>query len=118
MNYIYYTKEFKNNIPVDIKADIIYKKIEDLQYIDKLENYKPIDKYARGLLVLKFSGANLCRVIIQPQQIEIEDDKFTVLFIRDIITKKSFDYFWGSVVYPLLNSGQWINKYPLPKVEI
>ncbi|MBK9283051.1 MAG: ATP-binding protein [Sphingobacteriaceae bacterium] len=117
MNFIHYTKAFEKAVD-ESKKQHIYKKIAELRFIDKPELLNSIDSYTKGILVLKFHGALTCRIIIQSEWIEINDDRVHVLFVRDFISKKGFDYFWGSVTHPILRSGDWLSQNPLPNEEM
>lgn len=118
MNYIHYTKEFIQKIEHDSKRELVYNKLDELKSIDRPESLNSINSYPRGILVLKFIKVNTCRIIIEPRWQDINGNKVHVLFIRDYISKKSFDYFWGNVVYPQLRSGEWILQNPLAEEEI
>lgn len=117
MNFIHYTSTFLKNIE-ESRLEQIKKKLEDLRFIDKPETLNSYDTYAKGILVLKFHGAVMCRVIIQSEWIEIKDQKVHVYFVREYISKKGFDYFWGSITHPQLSSGAWQQDHPLPDAEI
>lgn len=115
--YIHYTHEFLDKIGQDSKKDLIIGKIEDLRSYEKPENLNSVDPYSKGLLVLKFIKAYTCRIIIQPVWMTINGESIHVLFIRDFVSKKRFDYLWGNVIHPLLRNGEWLEKYPLPQHE-
>src|SRR6185437_7016331 len=117
MNFIHYTKEFEKNIDESKKLQI-YKKIEDLKFVDKPESLNSIDSFTKGMLVLKFNCSHTCRIIIQPEWLDINGNQVHVYFIRDYISNKGFDYFWGSVIHPQLRTGEWISINPLPNEEI
>jgi AAA15 family ATPase/GTPase len=117
MNYIHYTEEFKTKIASDSKQSLIYNKLEDLRSIDKPENLNSIDPYA-GILVLKYIKSNTCRIIIQPHWLTIDEEQVHVYFVRDYISKKGFDYFWGNITHPQLVSGEWLKNNPLSQFEI
>lgn len=117
MNFIHYTKAFEKSVD-ESKRNNIAKKISELRFIDKPELLNSIDSYTKGILVLKFHGALTCRIIIQSEWVEINGNRVHVLFIRDYISKKGFDYFWGSVTHPLLRSGDWLSQNLLPTEEM
>jgi AAA15 family ATPase/GTPase len=117
MNFIHYTTTFQETVE-DSRLAPIKKKIEDLRFIDKPEALNSIDSYSKGILVLKFYGAFMCRIIIQSEWLEIQGKRVHVYFVRDCISKKGFDYFWGSVTHPQLSSGEWQQANPLPETEI
>src|SRR5947207_2379935 len=118
MNLIHYTQVFLEKIESNPKKEIVFNKIEDLKSIDKLEALNSINSYPKGLLVLKFIKVNTCRIIIEPRWQDVDGTRQHVLFIRDYISKKSFDYLWGNIVHPQLMNGEWLSHNPLPEKEI
>jgi hypothetical protein len=117
MNFVYYTKQFARELALDGKKDAIEKKLQDIAKVSNVENLKSIDKYRKGILVLKFQRSNTCRIIIQPDTIQVEDRVVSVLFVRSFVEKRGFDYFWGSVIHPQLTSGEWLKQNPLPRED-
>jgi hypothetical protein len=118
MNFLYYTKQFTKELASDGKKDAIEKKLQDIAKVSNVENLKSIDKYRKGILVLKFQRSNTCRIIIQPELVKIDEKTVRVLFVRHFVEKRGFDYFWGTVIHPLLTSGEWLNQNPLPKEDL
>lgn len=116
MNFIHYTINFDEKVE-EVRKNHIFKKIEDLRYIDNPGTLNSIDSYTKGIFVLKLHGELTCRIIIQSEWITIGNEKVHVYFIREYVSKKGFDYYWGSVIHPQLRSGEWVNLYPLSEKE-
>ncbi len=118
MNYIHITKEFNDKIKDDPRRQLILRKLEILKNVERLETLKSIDKLYKDVYIIKFSKTNLCRIISQIVEVEIRSELISVLFIREFITKKSFDYNWGSTLHPQLKSGEWLKLNPLHEAEV
>ncbi|TCJ17071.1 hypothetical protein EPD60_07100 [Flaviaesturariibacter flavus] len=117
-HYLHFTTEFIEKIKNDPKKGLVFNKLEEIRAIDKPEGLNSIDSYSKGILVLKFVKGNTCRTIIEPQWVDINGSKVSVYFVRDFVSKKSFDYFWGTIIHPQLTSGEWLSKNPLPSFEV
>ncbi len=118
MNYIFFGEEFSTKIKDNQKRDFIYAKINNLKHVENLNNLNSIDSYNKGIYVLKFSKTNLSRVIIQKKELSINEKSISVLFVRDFISTKSFDYYWGNVIHPQLRNGEWIKENNLKEEEV
>lgn len=118
MNYIHFTRQFEEEIKDESKKDFIYSKLFNLENVEKLETLNSVDKLYKEIYIVKFSKTNLCRIITQLKEVQIDNEQLSVLFIREFITKKGFDYYWGSVLHPQLKSGEWLRNNELPQEEI
>ncbi len=118
MYEIHYTKTFRTKIEKYQNKETVISKLDNLRYSTRLESLKTIDPYPRGLFVLKFIKAINCRIIIESKKVETPTELITVLFIREFIPKKGFDFAWGTIIHPQLTSGTWLTENPLPDDEV
>ncbi|MCR9253575.1 MAG: AAA family ATPase [bacterium] len=118
MNIIHYTQNFREKIATDIKREIVFNKIQGLLNVDIPENLNSIQKFPKGILVVKLLKSQLSRIIIQPKVVHIPSkEPIQVYFVRDYFAGGNFDYLWGNVTFPQLKSGEWIENHPLSKED-
>lgn len=118
MILIHYTKRFTDGLSEESKKEAILNKVQGLLKIENPENLNSVDKFPKGMLVVKLFKSNLCRIVVQPKMVSIDGNEKHVFFIREYVSSSSFDYVWGNVTFPMLKSGEWINSNPLPNTEI
>lgn len=123
MYEIHYTKKFLEGIEGDPRRDLAMKYLKRLPNINNPQNLNSYDQYYEGILALKLKKSNSCRIVIQPHTVKIsmdgrEEEEVRVLFVREFIGKKNFDYKWATVIQPQLSKGIWSTFNPLPESEI
>ncbi len=107
-------------------CDLFERKIEGQPFEELVKNRIIITKYDNikhlnclsifngSIYVLKTENPQT-RTIIQQVNIEIDDDKLIVLFVRDILANRNLDYYYGKIVLPSLKKGDWLKNNPLPE---
>jgi len=95
---------------------VIYSKIYENIERDDLKNINSIACFTGSIYVLKTSKPNT-RTIIEEKNISIDNKDIKVFFVRDLVTNKNFDYFYGRIIFPQLKSGDWVKNNPLPDDE-
>lgn len=96
--------------------DIIYNKISENKERDDLKNINSISCFTGSIYVLKTSKPKT-RTIIEERNLTIDNEDIKVFFVRDIITNKNFDHFYGRIIFPQLKNGEWIKNNPLSEED-
>lgn len=91
----------------------IYKKFQEYEKRDNLNNIGNIEPLIKDTYILKIKQPN-SRIIIQVEEI----DNMKVHFVRDIITNIKFDREYGRIMYGKIKKGEWLQENPLLDKEI
>lgn len=88
-----------------------YKNRDDLKNISNIQNLS-------GSLYLLIIHAPESRIIIEEKEVDINEEKIRVFFVRDFINDVKFDRESGRLWYGRLNRGEWLRENELSISDI
>lgn len=107
----HYCKQFLKKI--NGQLSIVENKFLELSNRNSLTNSGSMRDYGNGLYSLHISSIS-SKIIIQKHRIRKND----IHFVRDVIETKDRGFIFRAYIFPDLKSGEYIQKNPLPEVDI
>ena len=99
------------------QQDIIRKRILEYKKRDDLKSISNVDDLGGEIYLLKVRTPE-SRVIIQEKEVNIDQEKIKVFFIRAFINDIKFDRESGRIWYGRIKRGEWLQENELIKEEV